>query len=183
LQDDSVACIRALIAYSAYQLAVLPKVTPFAPRSGQIGLDMYLAACQDVIDKYTQAASDLSDRYTKFGQALSLCQDNLQNAINKSATVRHHICSFMHVKMLTYACKKDAKSARDSLQGEKDKYKSQTIMGVLEIFGAVALFAIGAFLPGVGLLAIGAGAYLLYKGIKDLKGLAEIRCPQTTRSR
>ncbi|GAB7346961.1 hypothetical protein MBLNU459_g2016t1 [Dothideomycetes sp. NU459] len=154
LQTDSITCVRTLLSYAAYQLVVLPRVTPFAPRSGQVGLDTYMEACQNVVSKYKEQANTLSDRYTTFGQEWALCQSNLQNAINK--------------------CSADATAARDALQKEKDKYEKQTIMGVLEIFGAVALFAIGAFTMPLGLLAIGAGGYLLYKGIKDLQGLSEI---------
>ncbi|GAB7346962.1 hypothetical protein MBLNU459_g2016t2 [Dothideomycetes sp. NU459] len=153
LQTDSITCVRTLLSYAAYQLVVLPRVTPFAPRSGQVGLDTYMEACQNVVSKYKEQANTLSDRYTTFGQEWALCQSNLQNAINK--------------------CSADATAARDALQKEKDKYEKQTIMGVLEIFGAVALFAIGAFTMPLGLLAIGAGGYLLYKGIKDLQGLSE----------
>ncbi|KAK3320231.1 hypothetical protein B0T19DRAFT_479193 [Cercophora scortea] len=154
LQNSSVDCIRGLISYSAYQLAVLPKVTPFAPRAGQVGLDLYLEACQSVVDSYVTKASALSDRYTKFGQEWRLCQDNLQNAIKTAQA--------------------DAKSAREALERERDRYEKQTIMGVLEIFGALALFALAAFTMPVGILALAGGGALLYKAVKDLEGLSAI---------
>ncbi|KAK3690179.1 hypothetical protein B0T22DRAFT_491472 [Podospora appendiculata] len=154
LQNSSVDCIRGLISYSSYQLAVLPKVTPFTPRAGQLGLDTYLEACQSVVDSYVTKASALSDRYTKFGQEWLLCQNNLQNAINTA--------------------KADAKAAREGLERERERYKNQTIMGVLEIFGAIALFAIAAFTMPVGILALAGGGALLYKAIKDLQGLSAI---------
>ncbi|KAL8325313.1 hypothetical protein RB597_008535 [Gaeumannomyces tritici] len=92
---------------------------------------------------------------TRFGQKWKLCQDNLENEINKF--------------------KQGTDSARNALETQRGQYTKTTIMGVLEIFGALALFAIAAFtMPYYGLLAIGAGVYLLYKGIKDLTSLAGI---------
>jgi hypothetical protein len=44
-------------------------------------------------------------------------------------------------------------------------------MGVSGGFGVAALFAIETCLPGIGLLAIGSGAYVSYKG---LTGRAEV---------
>ena len=87
LQNDSVYCVRRLVSYALYQLATLPKVTPFAPRAGQIGLKTYLEACKSVVNKYLEEASALSDRYTTFNQEWRLCQDNLKNAIATAKTV------------------------------------------------------------------------------------------------
>ena len=93
LQNDSVECIRRLIAYSAYQIVILPKVNPFKPKAGeepkageklepgQVSLDVYLAACKSVVATYSKDSSKLSARYTKFNQDWRLCQDNLKNAI------------------------------------------------------------------------------------------------------
>ncbi|KAL8355782.1 hypothetical protein RB601_001198 [Gaeumannomyces tritici] len=91
---------------------------------------------------------------TRFGQKWKLCQDNLENEINKF--------------------KQGTDSARNALETQRGQYTKTAVMGVLEIFGALALFAIAAFTMPYGLLAIGAGGYLLYKGIKDLTSLAGI---------
>ncbi|KAK5087092.1 hypothetical protein LTR05_004263 [Lithohypha guttulata] len=151
LQNSSIGCIRGLIAYSSFAIATLPRVTPFTPRAGQMGLLDYLDAAQQVVAKYREEASRLSALYTKFGQDWKLAQDNLQQAINKS--------------------KEDADQARKDLEREEAKYKKQTMMGVLEIFGALVCFTIAAFTMPL----VGVGAGLLYKGIKDLSGLGQIQ--------
>ncbi|SPO01198.1 uncharacterized protein DNG_03945 [Cephalotrichum gorgonifer] len=154
LQTDSIDCVRRLIAYSAYQIAILPKVTPFTPGPGQVSLSVYMTACKSLVEKYRVEADALSKRYKKFNEDWRLCQDNLQNAIETA--------------------KADAERAREGLQREKERYEKQTMIGVLEIFGGLVLFALGALLGPFAILSAAGAGYLLYRGIQELRGLGQI---------
>lgn len=80
LQDKTVGVVRDLLAYSVYQVTVLPMVA-VTPTEGQIGLDDWLTANTALISNFTKAATDLSQNYTDFLRDWDLARISITKSI------------------------------------------------------------------------------------------------------